>query len=379
MTKVVPTETNDPLNATSDAAQGGAYADAISEAKKNRVEQLTQEERGSIGSTASLPAVENILLIPEEEKGITGSTARLTGEENIPLPLDRFLNPSGSDAAATTAAEVEEVASNAPDVSSTVPEPAANKDEGGAGSLLNPGTTSTTSSECLEGQQQQHYISTSTVNEKPKKNEPGGITRVSPVPNVSEMGKGKHRCDGDGNGDSTTNRTFSLPHPNEDTASLANADNNPISLASREREESKNDSRASSLSNYTPDTEEYDEEEEFEPAGGGGAVFARRGTRRYVPRPSSDRGNDKLASEKRPSFRAPPVMSMGHPVGSLSAEFLERHERRVKEATIRRESVSELLKLVMNHDPVSSGSPMPDVDVVFPDYRSDQNEGDWFV
>ena len=377
MTKVVPTETNDSLSVTSDAAQGEANAGAISEPKKNRVEQLIQEERGNIGSTASLPAVENIP--PREEKGIIGSTAPLPDGENIPRPLDRFLYPSGSDAA--TAAEVEEFASNVAGASSTVPEPGANKDEVDTGSLLNPSTTViTTSSECREGQQQQHSVNTINVNEKSNENEPGGIARVSPVPKVSEMNMGKYRGDGEGDGDGTSNRTFSLSHPNEDTSSLPNADsNNPISLASGEREESKDDSRASSLSNNTLDTEEYDEDEEFEPAGGVGAVFARRGTRRFVPRPSPDKGSNTLASEKRPSFRAPPAMSMGHPVGSLSAEFLERHERRVKEAAIRRESVSELLKLVMNHDPVSSGSPMPDIDVVFPDYHSDQNEGDWFV
>lgn len=370
MTKVVPTETGDPPSPTSGTAQGGTYADAVSQPVTNRVEQLTtQKERGSIGSTASLPAEENIP--PGEENEIFGSAAPLPGEENMPSPVGRFPNPSDSGAAAT--AKVEELASNAPDVSSTVPDPGANKDEVDTDSLLiNPSTTSTTPpSESREVQQH-----STTVNEKSDENERGGSAGVSPVPNISEMDKGKHGGDGDG----TINRDLSLSRPNVETASLGDADNNPTILTSGEREESKDHSGASSSrSNNTLDTDECDEEEDFNPAGGGGAVFVRRGTRRFVPRSSPDEGNDKLASERRPSFRAPPAMYMGHPVGSLSAEFLERHERRVREATIRRESVSELLKLVMNHDPVSSGSPMPDVDVVFPDYHSDQNEGDWFV
>lgn len=365
MTKVVPTETDDPPSPTSGTAQGGAYADAVSEPTANSVDQLTtQAEGGSIGTTASLPAEENIP--PGEENGVIGSAAPLPGEENMPSPVGRFPNPSDSDAAAT--AKAEEFASNAPNVSSTVPDPGANKDEVDTGSLLNPSTTSTTPpSESREVQQH-----STTVNEKSDENEPG----VSLVPNISETNKDKHGGDGDG----SNNKAVPLSHPNVETASLGDADNNPATLTSGEREESKDNSGASSSpSNNTLDTDECDEEEEFNPAGGGGAVFARRGTRRFVPRSSPDEDNDKLASERRPSFRAPPAMYMGHPVGSLSAEFLERHERRVREATIRRESVSELLKLVMNHDPVSSGSPMPDVDVVFPDYHSDQNEGDWFV
>ena len=381
MTKVVPTET-DPPSATSDAAQGGAYVDAISEPIAHRVEQLTQLERGSIGSTASLHAEGNI---PGEENRIIGPTEPLPGE-NKP-PMNRLPNPSGSAAAA---AEVEESrlhpssadksggvlndASNASDVSSTVPEPGANQDEveKNTGShLIVSSTTTTPPSESREGQQQR-----STINEKSNENETEGSARFSPTSNISEIGKDKHGGDGDGDGDRTINRT-SLSHPNVDAASLANADKSPIVLSSG-HQESKDHSGASSPSNNTLDTEEYDEEE-FKPAAGGGAVFARRGTGRFMPRSSSDKANDKLASEQRPSFHVPPAMFMGHPVGSLSAEFLERHERRVKEATIRRESVSELLKLVMNHDPVSSGSPMPDIDVVFPDYHSDQNEGDWFV
>ena len=525
MTKVVPTET-DPPSATSDAAQGGAYVDAISEPIAHRVEQLTQLERGSIGSTASLHAEGNI---PGEENRIIGPTEPLPGE-NKP-PMNRLPNPSGSAAAA---AEVEESrlhpsladksggvlndASNASDVSSTVPEPGANQDEveKNTGShLIVSSTTTTPPSESREGQQQRSTINgksnenktggsaqfsptpkiseidngstaslpaegnipggekriigstkplpgenmsppvhrlpnrsgsaatdevaenrlhpssadnsggvlndasnaadvstvpepgankdevdnntgsilnissttppserregqqqCSTVNEKSNENETEGSARFSSTSNISEIGKDKHGGDGDGDGDRTINRT-SLSHPNVDAASLANADKSPIVLSSG-HQESKDHSGASSPSNNTLDTEEYDEEE-FKPAAGGGAVFARRGTGRFMPRSSSDKANDKLASEQRPSFHVPPAMFMGHPVGSLSAEFLERHERRVKEATIRRESVSELLKLVMNHDPVSSGSPMPDIDVVFPDYHSDQNEGDWFV
>eukprot|EP00904_Undaria_pinnatifida_P001578 jgi/Undpi1/11420/HiC_scaffold_30.g13717.m1 len=377
MPKVVPTE-SDPFSDTSDTAQGGAHVEAVSAPIATRVEQTPQGEGGVVGSSTT-PWPDSEETIPAER--IIGSTAYLpTQEEKVP-PVDPFANPSdaaaavGEDRLHSPSADKEDGkgvldASNASGISNTAAEPGASTDLVDTDSLLNP---SIKPSESQDGQHD-HIVN----NEGPNENEAGGSVQVLPIPNLYEA----DNC-GDGGGDSAG--TFKVSHPNADAPSLTTDDDksptdltggeqgsNSKSGASQESRESI--SGASSPTNNTLDTEVC--EEGFKRAG---AVFARRGTRRFIPRSSQDNANNKPASEKRPSFHAPPAMYMGHPVGSPAAEFLERHERRVKEAAVRRVSVSELLKLVMNHDPVSSGSPMPDVDVVFPDYHSDQNEGDWFV
>lgn len=55
-----------------------------------------------------------------------------------------------------------------------------------------------------------------------------------------------------------------------------------------------------------------------------------------------------------------------HPVGSASAEFLERQAQRQEALTSMQEEVKRKLKLVMEHDPATTGSLLPDIDNVFP-------------
>ena len=79
-----------------------------------------------------------------------------------------------------------------------------------------------------------------------------------------------------------------------------------------------------------------------------------------------------LGNGKEVPFTVPESMFMGHPAWSKAAEFLGRHERRVQDVRAKKKEVTKLMKLVMDHDPASSGSPLPDVDKIFPVNRSDQ-------
>lgn len=84
--------------------------------------------------------------------------------------------------------------------------------------------------------------------------------------------------------------------------------------------------------------------------------------------------------KKKAPFRVPQTMYMGHPVGSPAAEFLERQQHRLAEVKTRREEVAGLLELVMDHNPKSTGSSLPDIDAVFPDKRGrEQSQGDYCV
>lgn len=70
-------------------------------------------------------------------------------------------------------------------------------------------------------------------------------------------------------------------------------------------------------------------------------------------------------------------MSMDHPLGSLAAEFLERKVQRERAVKAGRVDVTANLRLVMEHDLAVSGSPFPDIDVVFPPKQVDPDNGDW--
>lgn len=125
------------------------------------------------------------------------------------------------------------------------------------------------------------------------------------------------------------------------------------------------------------DREEREEEAEkdAEPAV---ADFVRRGTRKFVRQNTGIGAGDGMlgsgGKKKKAPFQVPQTMYMGHPVGSPAAEFLERQQHRLAQVKARREEVSGLLKLVMEHNPKRSGSDLPDIDEVFPYIRGRENE-----
>lgn len=127
---------------------------------------------------------------------------------------------------------------------------------------------------------------------------------------------------------------------------------------------------------------EENEEEESELAG---PRFVRQNTgvtRKLVRQNTGIIGGGVLAGgkKKKAPFFVPQTMYMGHPVGSPAAEFLERQQHRLAEIKTRREEVAELLELVMEHNPKSTGSVLPDIDAVFPDKRErEKSQGDWCV
>lgn len=171
--------------------------------------------------------------------------------------------------------------------------------------------------------------------------------------------------------------TFSLAHPHTDSSaaksgptqvSIAEAENDLIGEGSTRRPTEPSD-----------DQSQEDDEEESEPRGF--QAIARRGTRRFIPRHSQGSRDDgggasSTINRKRAPFRVPQTMFMGHPVGSTAAQFLERQKHRVQDVTSKREKASCLMKLVMEHSAAATGSPLPDIDIVFPDDRSDHDQGD---
>lgn len=178
---------------------------------------------------------------------------------------------------------------------------------------------------------------------------------------ISEMDH-QHSCDG--------LRTFSLAHPYRDHLSENGAQRGDD--AGRKGTEG-----ISSSSSGEPAVPEETEEGDSEPPG---AAFARRGTQKFVSRPSPERGvsDGEMASSsgKEAPFRVPQTMYMGHPVGTQAAEFLERHTHRVRDVKTTRKKVSSMLKSVMDHDPISSGSALPDIDSLFPVKGSEHDQGD---
>lgn len=113
-------------------------------------------------------------------------------------------------------------------------------------------------------------------------------------------------------------------------------------------------------------------------------AFARRGTRRFVRQDTGIGVGDGVlcggGKKKRP-FRVPQTMYMGHPLGSPAAEFLERQHHRLADVKTRREVVARRVGLVMEHNPLATGSGLPDIDEVFPDKKDvgDNSHGDWCV
>lgn len=93
-----------------------------------------------------------------------------------------------------------------------------------------------------------------------------------------------------------------------------------------------------------------------------------------------DDGVKTDGKKNKAPFRVPQTLYMGHPVGSPAAEFLERQQHRLTEIKTRRQQVAGLLELVVEHNPKSTGSALPDIDAVFPERRGRENsQGDWYV
>lgn len=79
-------------------------------------------------------------------------------------------------------------------------------------------------------------------------------------------------------------------------------------------------------------------------------------------------------------LKVPGAVFMEHPAESEAAKLLKRHDRRVEDVRAKQEKVGELMKLVMDHDPDISESPLPDIDKVFPTNRSsDKLQSDFRV
>lgn len=172
--------------------------------------------------------------------------------------------------------------------------------------------------------------------------------------------------------------TFSLAHPHTDS-SAAKSGPTQVSIAEAENDLIGEGSKRTPTE-PSGDQSQEDDENESEPRGF--QSIARRGTRRFIPRHSQGSGDDgggassTTFNRKRAPLRVPQTMFMGHPVGSTAAQFLERQKHRVQDVTGKREKASRLMKLVMEHSAAATGSPLPDIDVVFPDDRSDHDQGD---
>lgn len=167
-----------------------------------------------------------------------------------------------------------------------------------------------------------------------------------------------------------------------------------FSLMRHEDDESSLDRPEAGLSAYAE--EEIDDEnatetmiegeEENGEVSEGPPRLARKNTgvaRKFV-RQNTGIGDGALTAvgteKKKALFRVPQTMYMGHPVGSPAAEFLERQQHRLAEIKTRREEVAGLLELVMEHNPKSTGSSLPDIDEVFPDKRGrEKSQDDWCV
>lgn len=159
---------------------------------------------------------------------------------------------------------------------------------------------------------------------------------------------------------------------------FSKTDLNPEQVLENAQEDGhEHNSEAPSASGSSEDGEESERTSEHS-----GAIFARRGTRRYIPRSSQKTGSENrilLSKGKSTAFNVPQAMFKGHPVGSTAGMFLERQDLRVREVKTRREEVAHLLRLVIDHNSITSGSPLPDIDAVFPLDVSDQDEGDRYV
>ncbi|CAM9931303.1 unnamed protein product [Ectocarpus fasciculatus] len=176
--------------------------------------------------------------------------------------------------------------------------------------------------------------------------------------------------------------TFSLMRQDEEGSILDAADSG-AAAARGEQENGQNNKGDGAVE--VPEEEEQEEfdgeDESEEPVG---ASFARRGTRRFVRQGTGISMADGVSPDdkkkKKAPFHVPQTMYMGHPVGSMAAEFLERHRHRLVDVKNRREEVAGLLELVVDHNPRNTGSEIPDIDKVFPDKRGrEHSQGDWCI
>eukprot|EP00903_Cladosiphon_okamuranus_P014322 g13301.t1 len=169
--------------------------------------------------------------------------------------------------------------------------------------------------------------------------------------------------------------TFSLMRHGDDESSLDRPNEGPRTPAEQERDD---ENATGTLMEGEEENDEEVSEGPPRPARqntGVGRKFVRQNTG-IGDGPLTPGGNKK----KKAPFHVPQTMYMGHPVGSPAAEFLERQQHRVGEIKTRREEVAGLLKLVMEHNPNSTGSGLPDIDEVFPDKRGrERSQGDWCV
>ncbi|CAB1100741.1 unnamed protein product [Ectocarpus sp. CCAP 1310/34] len=175
--------------------------------------------------------------------------------------------------------------------------------------------------------------------------------------------------------------TFSLMRQDEEGSSLDASDAGKAAVRG-EQEDGQYNKGDGAVEILAQEQEGFDGEgESEEPVG---TTFARRGTRRFVRQGTGISMADGVSPEgkkkKKAPFHVPPTMYMGHPVGSMAAEFLERQKHRLVDVKNRREEVAGLLKLVVDHNPRNTGSDAPDIDKVFPDKRGrDNSQGDWCI
>lgn len=175
--------------------------------------------------------------------------------------------------------------------------------------------------------------------------------------------------------------TFSLMRQDEEGSSLDTSDAG-AAAARGEQEDGQYNKGDGAVEILEEEQEGFGgEEESEEPVG---TIFARRGTRRFVRQGTGISMADGVSPEdkkkKKAPFHVPLTMYMGHPVGSMAAEFLERQKHRLVDVKNRREEVAGLLELVVDHNPRNTGSDVPDIDKVFPDKRGrDNSQGDWCI
>lgn len=329
MAKVVPTEGGDPTGVTSGPDKDRAATDLVSE---DIAVVPQQEEKEGNANVAQAPTEDS----PRIDQ-LPGPPSSAAGEECHRSSLGG--QSGGAVSNEQKPGDVSSVAVTGRDDTAELP---------------SDGTKPSVSE---EGQQK--------AQDNVGSNEPTaeGDARAGPIPLDPEVDK----------------HGGSLSSPFVDTTGLGKP--NPqlaVAVAQVTTEEGMEHANISGTSSMSESREVSDEESEPP-----GAPFSRRGTRMVIRQSSTADGMTTgvigKKSGKRDPFVVPQTMFMGHPLGSTAAEFLERHKYRVQEIRAKREDVDAVMKLVMDHDPASSGSPLPDIDAVFPDNRSDGDQGDRYI
>lgn len=341
MTRVVPTEEDPPGVASDLVTQGGNVNDVASEMRVHQPRRSTAEQ--DTDDDVPLPA--------GGQPPVDHPASKVeTEEQDQQSPANEEFGNAASDAAKGKDSK--------PHL------PAVNGTGGGdTGSPVNSAGPFAPKESQPQAIPNDSKIEAKIETKSETKNEAGVSAQVVSPPEGLEMHE---------HSDITT---FSVTQPYKDMSSDKSSPRQAANNVGR-TEEREHSSGASSLPD-TPGGREESENDSKTPV----SLVARRGTRRYVPRSLNDAGadSDRLSgSGKRAPFRVPQTMFMGHPVGSMAAEFLERQEHRMKHVKTRRDEVGLLMNLVTNHDP-QSGSPLPDIDVVFPVDGSDHAQGDWYL